>query len=224
MLNSKLHKNIFAYKEGVSTEDSLHGLVNKIETAFEQKEQCMVLFLDLSAAFSSVTISGIIKNLKNIGCEPEILSWVKDMLEHRVVIAFLNGGKVYKIVVRGTHQGGILSVVFWNVDSQEMMEMLPEPGKTETKAFADDSATAAAGKYEKQLAKNIQEAANIMVEWATSNGLKFNASKCKVMLFSRKHKPKKWPIFINGEEVEYVSEYKYLGVVLNDNCHGNLTL
>ena len=214
-LIEKLHRNIFAYREGISTEDSLHGLIHKIEKALENQEQVMVLFLDLSAAFSSVTVSGIIKNLKNMGCEPEILRWCKDMLEHRIVIAFLNGGRVCKLVIRGTPQGGILSVVFWNVDSQDMQERLPEPGPTETKAFADDTATAAVGKDEHVLASHIQNSANIMVKWANDNGLKFNAGKCKVMLFSRRREPKNPKIYINNEEVQYVSEYKYLGLTIH---------
>ena len=217
-LIEKLHKNIFAYREGISTEDSLHGLVHKIEKALENQQQVMVLFLDLSAAFSSVTVSGIIKNLKNLGCEPEILSWCKDMLEHRTVIAFLNGGRVCKLVIRGTPQGGILSVVFWNVDSQEMQERLTETKSvtTETKAFADDTATAAVGKDEHVLADQIQQSANVMVKWAKDNGLKYNAGKCKVMLFSRRRNPDKPKIYINNQEVEYVSHYKYLGLTLHE--------
>ena len=42
----------------------------------------MVLFLDLSAAFSNLTVAGILKMLKKMGCDAEIISWSKDMLEH----------------------------------------------------------------------------------------------------------------------------------------------
>ena len=114
-LRNKLSRNIFAYREGTSTEDALHNLTNKIEIALDNKEHCLVLFLDLSAAFSTLSVAGIIKKLKDMGCEAEILSWSKDMLESRIVVAFLNGDKVFKLVIRGTPQGGILSVIFWNV-------------------------------------------------------------------------------------------------------------
>jgi ribonuclease HI len=216
-LRDKLHKNIFAYKESTSTEDALHNLLHRIEKAMEQKEQAIVLFLDLTAAFSTMTIEGIIKNLKNIGCDAKILKWCKHMLEHRVVITFLVGGQVCKLVVRGTPQGGILSVTFWNVGSQDMLERFPTPNPTPTNAFADDSATITVGKDINILGERMQEAANTMQKWASDHGMKHNASKCKLMLFSRKRKKTYPKIYINGEEIEYVSQYKYLGVIFTNN-------
>ena len=221
-LRDKLHKNIYAYRESTSCEDALHNLLHKIEKALEQKKNALVLFLDLTAAFSTMTVEGIIKNLKNMGCDAKILTWCKDLLEHRVVIAFLMGDQVIKVVVRGTPQGGILSVTFWNVGSQNMLERFPTPtietpSPTDTNSFADDSATITVGENTKIMAKRIQEAANTMEQWATDNGLRFNASKCKLMLFTRKRAQIKYPVYINGEEVEYVKEYKYLGVTFSDN-------
>ena len=215
-LRDKLHKNIYAYRESMNCEDSLHSLLYTIEKAFENGEHALVLFLDLTAAFSTVTIEGVIKNLKQMDCDAKILSWCKDLLENRVVISFLHGGKVYKVVVRGTPQGAILSVVFWNVDSQDMQNRFPKPNPTQTKCFADDSATVATGFRIIDLAKRIQEAANTITEWAKDNGLKHNASKCKIMLFTRSRNPIKPKIFINEEEVEYVSNYKYLGITINE--------
>ena len=216
-LRQKLHKNIFAYKESTSTEDALHTLLHKIEKAMEQKEHALVLFLDLSAAFSTMTVEGIIRNLKNIGCDAKILTWCKHLLEHRIVIAFLMGGKVCKLVIRGTPQGGILSVTFWNVGSQDMLERFPTPNPTPTNAFADDSATITVGKDEHILGVRMQEAANKMQQWASDLGMRHNASKCKLMLFSRSRKPHKPKIYINGQEIEYVQEYKYLGIIISRN-------
>ena len=213
-LRNKLHKDIYAYRESMNCEDSLHSLLYTIEKALENGE--LVLFLDLTAAFSTVTIEGVIKNLKNMGCDTKILSWCKNLLENRVVIAFLHGGRVYKIVVRGTPQGAILSVVFWNVDSQDMQNRFPTGSAITTKSFADDSATIATGFRIIDLAKRIQEAANTITEWAKDNGLKHNASKCKMMLFTRSRSPIKPPIYINGEQVDYVSSFKYLGVTINE--------
>ena len=58
-----MHKDIYAYRESMNCEDSLHGLLYSIEKALENGEHALVLFLDLTAAFSTVTIEGVIKNL-----------------------------------------------------------------------------------------------------------------------------------------------------------------
>ena len=63
----------------------------------------------------------------------------------------------------------------------------------------------------------MQEAANKMERWASDLGMRHNAGKCKLMLFSRKRNPIKPSIYINGEEIEYVSQYKYLGITITDN-------
>ena len=139
------------------------------------------------------------------------------MLEDRTVIAFLNGDKVFKIVVRGTPQGGILSVIFWNVVSQDMLERFPIVNPTSTNSFADDSATAAAGEDINAVARHIKEAVKVLEKWASDNCLKVNASKTKLMLFTNSRNIKKPVIKMNGELIEYVSEFKYLGVTFSDN-------
>ena len=84
--------------------------------------------------------------------------------------------------------------------------VFPAGSATSTKSFADDSATIATGFQIIDLATRIQEAADTITEWAKENGLKHNASKCKMMLFTRSRSPIKPPIYINGAEVEYVSK------------------
>ena len=48
-----LNKNVFSYREGVSTENALHELISKIEKAFNNKQYALVIFLDISSAFSN---------------------------------------------------------------------------------------------------------------------------------------------------------------------------
>ena len=50
-----LHKNLFSYREGISTEDALHNLVGKLEKARDKREVAVTLFLDIDAAFSSAS-------------------------------------------------------------------------------------------------------------------------------------------------------------------------
>ena len=215
-LKDKFSKNIYSYREGIGTEDALHNLVFKIEKALEKGEHALVLFLDLSAAFSSVTVESIIKNLKSLGVEDEILNWANHMLLNRKAYAFLSGEQMFKIVTRGTPQGGVLSIIFWNSGSQNLMNRFPKIHPTETNAFADDSATVAVGIDPKVLGDNIQKDIKTMEQWATDHGLSFNAKKTKAMFFTNKKGIVKPKLYINGEEIEYVKEFKYLGVILDD--------
>ena len=55
------------------------------------------------------------------------------------------------------------------------------------------------------------------VDWCASNFLELNVSKTKEMLVDfRKKPPTPPPVVVNGEEIERVESYKYLGVVVNN--------
>lgn len=48
-----LHDNQFAYRPGVSTENALHALVEKVEDSLESNETVMATFLDIQGAFNN---------------------------------------------------------------------------------------------------------------------------------------------------------------------------
>ena len=61
----------------------------------------------------------------------------------------------------------------------------------------------------------LQEDVNCIDFWSSSNAMTFNVSKCKQMLLSRKRNPTTpTPMLLNGEPLEVVNSYKYLGFVI----------
>ena len=69
----------------------------------------------------------------------------------------------------------------------------------------------------------LQEDINNIVQWARSNLMNLNYSKCKIMLLSRKHHSLP-PLFLESEKIEQVLTYKYLGLVLTTSleCHDHI--
>ena len=77
--------------------------------------------------------------------------------------------------------------------------------------YADDTAILSESPAE------MQQALDVLHEYCVMNGLVINVDKTKVLVFSR-GKIRNIPIFnFNGERVDVVFEYKYLGTVLNFN-------
>ena len=71
----------------------------------------------------------------------------------------------------------------------------------------------------------LQEDVNRIDFWSSSNPMTFNVSKCKQMLLSRKRNPTTpTPMLLNGEPLEVVNSYKYLGFVIPLTLAGVLTL
>ena len=63
----------------------------------------------------------------------------------------------------------------------------------------------------------LQSDVNMIQNWASTNFLTFNETKCKVMHISRKRSPlsPSTPIMLNGSILEVVTTYKYLGLLIS---------
>ena len=214
--DNPLNSNLYSYREGISTEDAIHSLVHKIEKALENKEVAVLLFLDIDAAFSNASIEGMIKNMEKQGIEPEIVRWTEYMLRNRLATATLNLKTVIKIILEGTPQGGILSVLLWNLVMNDLLKRFPKVHPSITKAFADDVAGLAVGKVESIVIDIIQQDVRIYEEWAHDNKLSFSQGKTKAMFITKRRKFKLKPLYLKGKEIEWVDNIKYLGVILDN--------
>lgn len=79
--------------------------------------------------------------------------------------------------------------------------------------FADDKKLATIVRNRSDTDK-LQRAIDAFIEWCSSNGLAFNNSKCKIMIFTHKRSPIINYYTINGKKTEQVSEIRDLGVML----------
>ena len=67
-------------------------------------------------------------------------------------------------------------------------------------------------------AKDLQADINLFVQWIANNNLKLNIGKCKSLLLSNRHLPKyDYTFMINGQPLERVQSYTYLGVDISSN-------
>ena len=212
---NKFHKNLYSYRESISTEDILHKLIHKVEKALEKKEMAIVLFMDISAAFSMANVTGMIKNMKRKGIEPGIINWITYALTNRQAITSLNGDTVMKIVNRGMPQGGILSVDYWNANMDDLLSRFKKGKSGDVNAFADDIMDLMVGIDEGTMVSTLQKDIRKMEQWAKEHNLSFSPGKTKVMLFTNKRKYTKPKLFLGGKEIEYVDSFKYLGVTLD---------
>ena len=210
-----LQPNLYSYQEGKSTENALHRVIHRVERALEQNNFVIVIFLDISGAFSDASIEGMLNTMRKRDIEPKLLEWISYVLKNRKVTANMLGSEVSKILNRGTPQGGILSPTIWNFEMNDCLEIIPKNGPTEGHAFADDTNLLSTGIDEQTIADNLQKDLKSLERWASENTLSFNPEKSKVMIFSRKINYKEPKLVLNGKELQYVNEYKYLGITID---------
>ena len=78
------------------------------------------------------------------------------MLRNRLATDTLSLKTAIKIILEGTPQGGILSVLLWNLVINDLLKRFPKVHLI-TKAFADDVAGLAVGKVESIVIDIIQQ-------------------------------------------------------------------
>lgn len=87
--------------------------------------------------------------------------------------------------------------------------------------FADDNALISSGNTPEESASKVETDLNTLHEYFAKLKLNLNITKTKVMHFHkniRKYNPKYFPtITMNGTYVESVSEFKYLGVLIESS-------
>ena len=91
----------------------------------------------------------------------------------------------------------------------------PEGNPTKCTIYADDIKLYEEGTDLQEMARHLQIGVNKLLEWAHRNQLSFNASKTKMMIFTRKKEHEKPVIKIGEETIEYVNEFKYLGITFD---------
>lgn len=119
----------------------------------------------------------------------------------------LSGARVTSI---GTPQGSVLSPLLYILYTDCCRSSYP--GRHIIK-FADDTAVISLlERDETEHGAVLQE----FVDWCEASQLELNTYKTKELVFDfRREAPSPTPTLIKGEEIEIVTEYKYLGLIID---------
>ena len=123
-------------------------------------------------------------------------------------------------VISGVRQGGVLSAKFWAIYMNDLFLKLKSTLKgchilnhfLACILYADDVCLLAPTR------KAMQRLLDICSEYAQSWCIKYNANKTKMMYFGDDYNTLTCgPLYLNGKNLEFVTEWKYLGVMVMSN-------
>ena len=225
-----LPRTHFEGRPGRSTVDAVHYLVHKIRSAWRTNKVVSVLFLDVEGAFPNAVTARLIHNLKMRRIPVTIVNFVELLLANRKTRLkfddFISG---IIDIANGIGQGDPLSMLLYILYNADLLE-LPEDTVTEDAlGYVDDIALLTVGD---DLEETTQKLQNLMTKqggglhWSTLHNSRFEVTKSAILHFSRKSIPDpdsdgrriplpKPPLVLEGQVVQEVTSYKYLGIQID---------
>lgn len=215
-IDCHLEESQSAFRKGRGVQDHIFTVRQLIEK--DNRNNLYVAFLDLEKAFDSIPRQQIWTSLKKRGINLSLIDAIKSIYKRtRNYVRTGNQQSEEFITKEGLRQGGVLSPTLFNVLMDDVIKEVKEKVRKHSVgyrnmehiqisecAFADDLVVYA--KNEKDLQTNLDI-------WKTAlqkRNLKINAEKTKVMLIGKENK--ELEIQLNGNRMEQVETFKYLGV------------
>ena len=215
----ELSKHQYGFQEKSSTQGATVDLIHNIVTKLEDKNDVIVVFVDLQKAFDTVKHSHLLLKLKKLGIRGPAFKLISSFLSERSQFTIVNNEiSNTRNVTTGVPQGSVLGPLLYLL----YVESLSVAGITaEHYMFADDTALLYHGKNSPELQNTINNDLVRFLHWLSANSLVINESKTVFLHFHQKLINLPVQININNKPISQVHCYKYLGLIIDDKLTWN---
>ena len=206
----------FGFRKGCSISQAVIKLLSHIVQAYHDKIYSACFFLDLRKAFDTVNHDLLIKKLEHFGFRGTCSGYMRSYYQNRKQFVHVGGyNSSSKSVIHGVPQGSILGPICFSLYINDM----PMAVKVEVVLFADDAAFIITCPTLEGLYRKIRELFSDLTLYLNMNKLVPNSRKSKLMMFRSRPTTVLPSLYFGGEEIEWVKEFKYLGITISNNMN-----
>ena len=218
-LDNKIDVRQYARK-GHSTTDALLYLLQAIYEAIDRGNTAARIFFadDFSKGFDLIDHNILLRMLKTLDVSPMLIGWISAFLTNRQQAVKV--GEItseWRTIKGGIPRGTKLGVILFAVMTNDLIvDCMPLRIK-----FVDD--TTALEIIPRNSISLLNHVATDVHEFSSTQNMKLNPGKCKEMFinFMHDHNILVNPIVLGNKEIECVTNYKLLGVYLNEDLDWN---
>ena len=203
----------FGFQKGRDINQAVIKLTSVITKAYHDKMYSVCFFLDLRKAFDTVDHNILLNKLAHNGFRGSSNNYLKSYLEGRMQYLQVNNYRSDKLMLsKGVPQGSIIGPLFFFIYINDIVDAVD----AEVILFADDAAFIITAPTLELMYARIKNLFKDLMRYLTFNKLVPNLNKSKLMYFTSRPVPNHLEdINFGTEKIEWVSEMKYLGVILS---------
>ena len=181
-VNNVLLKQQSGFRRGQGVMDILLRVENHIRQSLQEKEICLVIYMDLENAFNKIWGRGLIYKVAKSGIKGKLLKWLDNYFEDRKATVRVDGYYSHtKTLEAGVPQGGVCSPTLFNL----MLMDIPQ-NNVKLHIYADDITITSSGKKLNMVKHNMQQYLDQFEHWCEQWGVTLNPGKTYYQMYTRK--------------------------------------
>ena len=197
-------------------------MTDDLFTGINEGKITLGAFINLKKAFDTVDFEILLKKENRAGIRDNTLKWCSSYLMGRSQRTLANGTLSDSLPTScGVPKGSVLGPLLFLVYINDLQSAV---ANCNVKLYADDTVLYNFGNNVEDVTLNMQTSLNNFCQWCKVNKLTINTKKTKLMAFgsrSRVKRVKNVKIYLNGDLLQKVPTFKYLGVVLDPTLNYN---
>jgi retron-type reverse transcriptase len=211
-LKQQIHVNQHGFMEGRSTATNLCHTTDLIQGSILKRNQCDIIYFDLSKAFDSINHHILLYKLRTIGLSPRYANWFESYLDSRKFRVKLNGVVSSPAIIRnGIPQGSPLGPLLFNIYVNDLCTTIQYATPI---LYADDlKLIGRVNNYDENV--KMQNDIENVQKWCKVNQMKINTKKTILVTYNRKTNYYVSNYTILGNVITKVQSTKDLGVIFD---------
>ena len=218
-VESEIAEEQYGFRKGRGTREAIFNLRILCERSLEMNREVYLAFIDYEKAFDRVRHEDLLDILMQIGLDGKDVRVIRNLYWEQEASIQVSGEQTgWKHIKRGVRQGCVLSPTLFGLYSEIILRNIDDlvgvkvGGRNINNIrYADDTVLIA------ETEQDLQNIIGSVGRYSEEKGLRINIRKTKVMKVSKTANGRPLQIYINGDQIETVEKFAYLGSIITND-------